>query len=122
MAPRRPDPAVLFALDTLLRSRHRGAENAVTGARLLVELAEYNFLGLHLRRISEAVRELRRSGAPIASDSAAGYWYEPDPLAYQQAIRGEMVPRLRAMAEDLRFADRTLYDALSLALNLGGTA
>ncbi len=80
---------MLTSFLTLIMTRHRGRENAVT-APMLAALC-----GCSERQIRTMVRELRRQGHPICADDA-GYYYAATEEEYQ-ALQRQLDNRAKDM-------------------------
>ncbi len=124
MAFSRPDPALLAALEQLLRERHSGAARAVTGRELVEELRERGVPVGHLRRVGEGVATLRARGVPVASSSArpAGYYLLDDARQAGAVVR-ELDAKISGLFRARRAFKRAAAAATTpqLELAIGGT-
>lgn len=113
--------AISGPLRRLLEERHRGAAKAVTGGELLGELRDLGVDVRNLRRIGEAVQVLRLEGVAVASTSQepAGYFIAQND-GERRAFADETVKRISALSRVLRAFNHKRFEAIQLALGLGG--
>ena len=112
MSRRLADPQVVGALREILEDAE-GIEKAIP----LADLA--NFMGVHSRRVTEAVSFLQAWHYPVGSVAGIGIWKIKDESERQRAIRPE-ARRLASIAVKLHglgFRDQA-RDLRQLALSL----
>ena len=117
MTVRTLDEALVRAVEGLILA-HPGAANAIRGAEIVAALRAAGHPA-HLRRVSEAVAELRSRGVPVLSTSSRGYY-----LATSEAERAEAASELRkriaALNRSLAYVDAACASRIQLALGFGG--
>lgn len=77
-------PDVVLAVREALDGRPR--TEAMTGAELLAHVEIVVGRRLSLRRVGEAVENLRAQGLPICSTSQLGYWHAQTPEEWDETV------------------------------------
>jgi hypothetical protein len=112
-------PALVHAVEAILLSRV-GREQAIRGCEVMAILHAAGHPA-HLRRVSEAVAELRAKGLPVLATSSRGYY-----LAATEDERAEAASELRkriaALNRSLYHLDAACAGRVQLALGFGGVA
>ena len=121
MTTRTLDEHTVRAVEALIMSRE-GLNQAIRG-REIVAILTASGRPIHLRRVSESVKELRRRSRPILSTSGLprGY-YTPKSDDERARFARMMRAKIREELDSLRLVDAACAARLQGALDVGGAA
>lgn len=104
----RADPKVVGAVHDIIAA-HWGRDDAITGERIACLVSEMLGRRPALRRIGEAMGEIRRRHFPVAALSGVGYYRPRTPEELEPSV-AEKRRRALAVLAELRHEKRQLLE------------